>query len=228
MYNEPAFFDRLLLLPLFQGIARREFQDIANTISLGYRRVPRETVVVHQDEMCTGLHFILGGETRVACESSDHGYTLTEHHSHPMVVQPEALFGLTTRYTRTFRVMRGAEMLSVEKAAVRDLLFDYPTFRINYLNMVSARMQLATRHLWRSLSPSLPARFAQFLEVRSLRPAGYKELHIMRPRLAEELHDTPRHVAEMLAALRDDGLVTLTRGYVIVPNFEKLLLAVRK
>lgn len=223
MINEQEFFNRLLQLPLFQGIGRGEFVEIARSIRIGFERVHREHVVVRQDEACTQLFFVLHGETRIARQSDNHGYTLTEWQTQPLVVQPEVLFGLTTRYTRTYTVARGTEIIAVDKAAVRDLLFDYPTFRINYLNLVSTQMQQASRLLWLSRPANLTARLVQFVGARLLRPAGKKELQILRPQLAQELQDTPLNVSRVLLNLQREQLVTLHRGRIVVPSFEKLL-----
>lgn len=227
MLNEQAFFNRLLLLPLFQGIGRGEFVEIAQSIRIGFQRVHREHVVVRQDELCSCLYFVLHGNVCISRESDDHRYTLTEWQDLPLVVQPEVLFGLSTRYTRTYTVTRSAEIIAVDKAAVRDLLFDYPTFRINYLNLVSTQVQMANRQLWHPLPDSLARRFVFFVAMRSLRPAGRKELRIMRTDLADALLTTSANVSRMLHDLQSADLLVSGRGHISIPVFEKLLAAVQ-
>jgi len=227
MLREQDFFNRLLLLPLFQGIGRGEFVEIAQSIRIGFQRVCHKYVIVRQDELCTRLYFVLHGSVCISRESDDHSFTLTEWQDLPMVVQPEVLFGLSTRYTRTYTVAHSAEIIAVDKAAVRDFLFDYPTFRINYLNLVSTQVQMANRQLWHSPSSSAARRFVQFIAARSLRPAGKKELCIQRADLATALQCGGHGIAQMLHTLQDSGLIVLGRGHIMIPTFEKLLAAVR-
>ena len=115
-------------------------------------------------------------------------------------------------------------MLRVEKDAVRDILFYYPTFRINYLNLLSTRVQMANRLLWRKGADELLNRFVQFLSARCLRPAGRKELHIGMKTLGEELLATRLNVSKMLNSLESQGMLELRRSKIVVPNMEKLMM----
>lgn len=223
MYNRNAFFERLLLLPLFQGIGKQEFWEIAERIRIGFQKLSPGAVIAGQDTSCEMLNFILGGEVCVSQASDDYAYTLSEYFSQPIVVQPEALFGMRTRYTRTFTAKSTTELLKIEKSAVRDILFYYPTFRINYLNMVSTQMQQATRLLWRSLPENLHYRFVRFVAVRCLKPAGRKDLKIKMTQLAAELNETRLSVSNMLHDLENLGLVEMRRGHIVINSFEKLM-----
>ncbi len=221
--GQQDFFGKLLLLPLFQGIGRGEFLEIAERIRIGFHKVSGRQVIVEQDELCTHLVFVLHGDVCVSRESDSHSYCLTEWFQQPMVIQPEALFGLSTRYSRRFSVRHSAEILKVEKAAVRDILFYYPTFRINYLNLVSTQMQQAARQLWRPWPETLPARFTHFMALRCLRPAGQKELTVKMSDLAAELNSPRINVSRMLHGLEERELIELERGRIFVPAMEQLL-----
>ncbi len=153
--GETGFFDKLLRLPLFQGIGRNDFLEIAERVRLGFRKVTRETTLVQQDEPCNSLIFVMRGGIRTSRESDAHTYTLAEWINQPLVISPESLFGLHPRYTHKVVVSESAEILQIDKAAVRDILFDYPTFRINFLNILSGRLQRSSHLLWRPL-PTIP------------------------------------------------------------------------
>lgn len=223
MPNDQSFFDKLLLLPLFQGIGRGEFMEIAERIRIGFYKVNHEEILVEQDEFCSTLIFVLRGEICISRESDDHTYRLTEWNQQPMVIQPEALFGLNTRYTRSYSTTHAAEFIKVDKAAVRDILFYYPTFRINYLNLVSTQMQQTSRLLWRPMPQTLPERFVRFVAARSTRPAGRKDLEIKMEQLSDELLDTRLNVSKMLHKFANDGMLEMKRRHIIIPNLEKLI-----
>lgn len=222
MPRSRALFDNLLLLPLFQGLSREDFLNIAGSIRLAFRRIESRQTLFEQDEVCQTLCFVLKGRLQVTTRSDDHAYSLTEWYDRPVVIQPEALFGRHTRYSRTFGVEAGAEILEIDKAAVRDVLFDYPTFRINFLNYLSAQMERLGRHTRRTVAADVDERFAQFVFARSWHPAGPKQVIIKMQRLAEELHETRLTISQMLRRLSDRGLVETGRGHIDIPHLELL------
>lgn len=222
MPRSRALFDNLLLLPLFQGLSREDFLDIAGSIRLAFRRIESRQTLFEQDEMCQSLCFVLKGNIRVTTSSDDHAYAIAEWYDRPVVIQPEALFGRHTRYTRTFAVEAGAEILEIDKAAVRDILFDYPTFRMNFLNYLSAQMERLNRHARRAISAEPDERFAQFLFARCWHPAGTKRVTIKMQQLAAELHETRLTISQMLRRLSDRGLLTTRRGHIDIPRLELL------
>ena len=119
---ENIIFERLLLLPLFQGIGRSEFQEITGRIRMGFQKIPRGAVIASQDSVCDALYFVLGGEVAAQKTSDDRSYSLIEWFAQPMVIQPDRLFGMRPRYSRTFMATTTLQLLRVDKAAVRDIL----------------------------------------------------------------------------------------------------------
>lgn len=217
-------FDTLLGLPLFQGISRGEFIELMGRMRFVRKLFSAGTTIVSQDEPCQTLFFILDGQITALHESDSRKYTLTEWLNPPTVLQPEVLFGLRTRYTGTYKAFTSVRALEIDKAAVRDVLLTYEVFRLNYLNLLSTRLQQKQRDVWRPLPCEASARFFRFLHVRLLRPAGKKELSVKMEVLAEELQVTRLTVSRMLHDLSRKGLIVLRRGRIIIPSFEKLLL----
>lgn len=220
---ENIIFERLLLLPLFQGIGRSEFQEITGRIRMGFQKIPRGAVIASQDSVCDALYFVLGGEVAAQKTSDDRSYSLIEWFAQPMVIQPDRLFGMRPRYSRTFMATTTLQLLRVDKAAVRDILFYYPTFRINYLNMVSTQVQQARQTLWRTLPDELLPRFVHFLQSRCFRPAGRKELRIKMKKLADELLVPRLRVSTFLNDLSARKYLELYRGRIVVPTLEQLI-----
>ena len=224
MQNE-KFFDRLLLLPLFQGIGKNDFWEIAEQIKIGFHKKPAGHVMIKQGDLCDKLYFILSGTLRIERPSDDHRFRLSEWNDKPNVIQPECLFGLTTRYTRNYISETEVQYFEIDKAAIREVLFFYPTFRLNYLNMLSGMIQTGTKHIWRSEPADLTERFIKFVTERSLKPAGRKELSIDMPTLAEELLTTRLNISKMLNKLSEESLVQNSRKKIIIPQLEKLIQA---
>ena len=95
MPRSRALFDNILLLPLFQGLSREDFLDIAGSIRLAFHRIESRQTLFEQDEVCRRLCFVLKGHIQVTTSSDDHTYAITEWYDRPVVIQPEALFGPT-------------------------------------------------------------------------------------------------------------------------------------
>ena len=222
MLNSSAFSDRILMLPLFQGMCREDFQHISARIRIGFQRLESGKVLAAAGTDVTALHFLLSGSLTASLRLPENGMVFEELCSRQMVIEPEALFGLPTRYERTYAAAEPSEILSVDKWAVRDLLFHYPTFRINYVNMLSVMRQRSMRHLTRVPSPRLDERFVRMLNSLSLYPAGYKCISTTRSTLARHLLATEAKLLEMLRHYADRGLLTQHRGRIEIPALEKL------
>ena len=123
----------------------------------------------------------------------------------------------------TFTVTEDIQYFEIKKEDVRDVLFDYETFRINYLNLLSRYTQYTSRRLWRCQPDSIIERFNQFVQARSMYPAGRKELQIRMEDLAEELLTTRLRVSESLHQLQSQGLVLTHRGRIEIPALEKMV-----
>lgn len=217
-----SFYEQLLDLPLFQGLGRNDFMEIAEKVKFSFFKATSCESVAKENDMCERLIFVLCGKIQVRSVSRDFNYELTEFINAPLVIQPESLFGLSPQFSRTYWVDPETEYLTIPKSDVRDLLFNYPTFRINYLNILSTQIQHGQRLLWRSTSRSIHNRFAKFLIERSSRPAGHKSLKIKMTRLAEEILDTRLNTSKMLHDLADLDLLILERERIEIPQAEIL------
>ena len=222
MGRQTSFYEQLLQLPLFQGISRTDFIEIAEKIKISFFKATHEQVIAKNDELCSELVFILHGETYISKTSFEHDYSFIEIYNQPMVVQPEALFGLSNRYNRNYRVRTGAEYIKIEKNYIRDFLFNYPTFRINFLNTISTQVQQSIRLLSRPIASDINNRFKFFVLKHCLRPAGYKEVHIKMEKLSEELLETRLNTSKMLHFFEGKELIKLERGKITIPHAELL------
>lgn len=220
---ETNFFQRLVNIPLFQGISRDDFINIASKIHFDFRTYREGETIVHADEYCDNLVCTISGVVAKEMRADDGSYLFLELWDKPTVLQPDRLFGLRPRYSATFKAHRETSVLIIPKKEVRDILFGYVTFHINYLNMVCSDKQVWESRLWKRLPDPLEERFVHFLYTRSTRPAGHKELFIGMVELADELVTTRLNVSRMLNRLKADNLIYLTREHITIPELEKLI-----
>ncbi len=214
-------FKRLLELPLFQGISYSEFLEIADRLRLSYVKRKKNDFIAKEGEMCKSLCFLMQGKVKSLRESDDHSYTLIEEVDSPAVLQPENLFGLRTRYTRSFIASEPVGFFEIDKSMVRDTLMLYPTFRINYFNILGANVQMRESKLWQNHPDDLTQRFRTFMLWRVARPAGRKQLLISMEDLALQLNATRLNVSRMLSKLEEQGVIEVHRKNIVFPFFEK-------
>ena len=215
-------YDKLVELPLFIGISTDELSDIVGQTKFGFHKLAVDRPLVSTDDKCTQLFFLMSGTLRVVSYADNYRYRIEEELSAPAVIQPEHLFGLQQRYTKDFIAHTDCSLLSLDKAEVLRLLDSYLIFRLNLLNSISMQAQRMSRIPWRQQSSDIRQQFVNFLRLRCLTQAGCKVLRIRMEELAKELHQSRLNVSRMLNALQNEGLLTMSRGIIIVPQLETL------
>ncbi|MBQ8047694.1 MAG: Crp/Fnr family transcriptional regulator [Prevotella sp.] len=216
-------YDRLLSLPLFQGLSYADLSAIVETTRFDFKSYGIGEFITRADTSCTHLYLLMSGEAEVSTQSDDHSYRLSETISGPLLIEPERLFGLTPYYSRSFMARSECRVLSIEKQAVLRLCADHLIVRINLLNIMATLSQRQQRQPWRQAPKTLAERIVRFVEQHALRPAGHKVLHIKMERLAEELNDSRLDISSALHELDRRGLVILSRGVIDFPAFEDCL-----
>lgn len=215
-------YDKLIELPLFIGISTDELSDIVGQTKFGFHKLAVDRPLVSTDDKCTQLFFLMSGTLRVVSYADNYRYRIEEELSAPAVIQPEHLFGLQQRYTKDFIAHTDCSLLSLDKAEVLRLVDSYLIFRLNLLNSISMQAQRMSRIPWRQQSSDIRQQFVNFLRLRCLTQAGCKVLRIRMEELAKELHQSRLNVSRMLNALQNEGLLTMSRGIIIVPQLETL------
>lgn len=217
-------FPRLVSIPLFQGISRGDFEDIASKIHFSFKTFHAGEEIVIADTPCQELVCTINGRFVHEKRSDDGSYTFREYSEKPQVLQPDRLFGRRPYYSTTVRAVSDAYVLMVPKNEVRDILFNFLTIHINYLNLVCSAKQNWESRMWKQLPNNVEERFLYFLLGRATRPAGRKELDIGMVDLANELVTTRLNVSKMLNELKEQNLLYLSRGRIEIPEIEKIIL----
>ena len=218
-----TIYERMLSLPLFQGMNKDDLTHLAGHTKFDFCRVEAGKVLVKDGEACTFLCFLMKGMLRVSSEADDHSFMLVEELKAPAILQPERIFGLYQRFSHTFTTTTPCNCLFIQKSDVVRIAEENAIFRINLLNMISTQSQRLCRNLWHQQPDSLQERIVRFIESRSLYPAGHKSLHIKMTRLAHELNDSRLDISRALNAMQDAGLLALHRGCIEIPALERLI-----
>ena len=75
---ELTMYDKLLQLPLFQGMSKFDFTDILEKVKIHFNKYEPGSCLVRQDTPCNQLIFVLDGEVQIESNDKTHKYTLWE------------------------------------------------------------------------------------------------------------------------------------------------------
>ena len=217
-------FDKLLQFSLFQGMSRDDLELVAGHTRFGFVKVPQGKTVVKEGVACTHLYFLINGTVRVESRSDDRSYAVIEQMQAPYILQPEAIFGYQQRYTQTIVAQTDTNFIAIEKDEVVRLSEDFLVFRLNLLNIFATQTQKLARQPWRRYPQTLRERLIRFLVQHCVYPAGPKTFHILMNQLADELNDSRLNVSKVLNQMQAENLITLHRGRIEIPQFERLLM----
>ena len=111
----------LISLPLFLGMTRADIAELTTAFTLGIHRCAEKEVVAEEGQLCTRLTIVANGYMRVCSRPDDGRYSVEEALQAPYIIQPEHLFGHSTRHTRTFTAHEGGLLLSIDKNHVMQM-----------------------------------------------------------------------------------------------------------
>lgn len=215
-------YTKLLELPLFQGLSVNELNQIIAHTKLNFRKFKADEIIVVNGEACHEISFLMSGTIKVVTQSETHGYTFTEWLKAPQTFQMETLFGLFQTYTHTIVASEECSIISIGKSEVYTLLNSFPIFRINYINLLSKKLQKYNLQLWLGTPTETKDLIIHFITSHCLHPAGAKDIKIKMTQLASEIHDKRLNVSMALNEMQDQHLLKLTRGHIHIDALEKL------
>ena len=217
---ELTMFERLLQLPLFQGLTYQELSDVLAHVRLNFVKHHAGDDIVTQDEPCKNLIYIISGDITTEYTSAPHNLTLKET-LHPIgLIEPYNLFGMYQRYSRTYTFATEGITLPIPKQVVLQRLMASTIVKINLLNIVCNRYQQTSHLLRNHPEQTISDKIHKFILAHSSIPRGYKEIHIKMTDLASHIHETRLNVSQTLNEMQKQGIVSLRRGCIVVPDIK--------
>ncbi len=217
-------YDRLLQFTLFQGMSHADLMQVAGHTKFDFSKLPAGKRLVREGDPCTHLIFLTSGTLTIDTHSDDNLYHVVEQINAPYVLQPEHLFGLSQRYSSSFRTFSPCNLITLDKQEVLLLLETQLVFRLNMLNLTATETQRLRHNFWRQAPHTLRERIIRFFFSHCLYPAGPKTFFILMNQLATELNDSRLDISRALNQMQHEGLITLYRGRIEIPMIERLLM----
>lgn len=218
-----TMYKKLLQLPLFQGLNKKDFTDIIGKVTFHFQTIETEQELLRQGEACNHLLFLLKGKIVMQTVSVCKTFTIEEAICTPCLIEPHSLFGLTPTYQSSYSTAESCDILSIDKKYLLTHLMRYPIFELNYLNILSGKTHSQHRQLWYKVkSNELLERFKRFIIQHTHSLDSPISLYITMEDLAIQLNDTRLNVSRMLNKLNDKKKIDLKRKSIHIPCFHKI------
>lgn len=215
--------EKLLLLPLFQGMSSADLSHAMGHTRLEFIQGQAGELLIEENERCDSLCFLMKGSLYTTSYCDDHSYSVTELMTAPDILQPECLFGLHQCYSQSFEAFTDCHLLKISKSEILKLSDAYAIFRTNLLNILTTQTQRLSRRVWHPFPTTIREKITRFLLDHCRKPAGEKRIHIKMQLLAQIIGESRLNVSQELHAMQREGLVEMSRGLLVVPTIQKLL-----
>lgn len=217
---ELTMFERLLQLPLFQGLTIQELSEVMAHVRLNFANYHAGDEIVTQDEPCKSLIYIISGDVCSEYRSDTHHLVLKETLSQIGVLEPYNMFGMFQKYSRTYTFSTDGITLSIDKQVVLQRLMANNIVKINLLNIVCNRYQQVSNTFRNHLEKTIQDKIAKFILAHSSTSKGYKEVYIKMVDLAEHITETRLNVSQALNEMQKRGMVALRRGCIVINDMD--------
>lgn len=216
-------YESLLSLPYFQGMSKDDITAILGKVTLEFAKYNEGEIIRSPSDKCDKFLVLMQGEISATTEAPDSSFTLTELIQAPYAIEPYSMFGYDTHYKRSYKAKGDCAVLSIDKRFLFTELNKHSIFTINFLNLISQKVQKLNKEIWEHTPSSIKGRIAHFIKLRSEVPYGRKVLSIKMERLASILCETRLNVSKALNEMQNTGLIELHRKEIVIPSLRRVI-----
>ncbi len=134
-------FDKLLHLPLFQGVTQERLEEVVEKIPFHFLKFKRGATILDCGDPCTHVRFVISGKVRMEYSSRELKFKISHELSSPEVISPDYLFGLDTSYPFSVVAVEECGILQVAKQDYVSIVQSDKVFVYNILNYLSRNSQ---------------------------------------------------------------------------------------
>lgn len=215
---EMTMYDALLQLPLFQGLGKNDLTCILDKVKIHFSKHKSGDIILKKGEMCNKLVFLLNGTIQSESSDKENIFFLYETIQAPFLIEPYSLFGWSTEYIATYSAVTACDLMTIEKSYLLSELNNYEIIRLNYMNILSNRVQMLNERLWMNLAEKINTRIIDFIWLHSIVSGGEKILKIKMDDLAKLLDSTRIRISKALNDMKNREMMTLHRGEIHIAD----------
>lgn len=214
-------FDKLLHLPLFQGVSQERLSETVEKVPFHFLKFKRGDKIIDKGDKCTHVRFIISGKVKMTYESRKLKFCISHELTAPEVIAPDYLFGLDTSYPFTLRAIDECGILQVSKNDYVTMLQSDKVFVYNILNYLSRNSQMFKSQMLNAEQVSVTERLVMTVAAFTTQ----KSQNIV-------LEFRQRDLCRILGARRPALITTIeeltSKELIEVPNNSSIIISDRK
>mgnify|MGYP002520986206 CR=1 FL=1 len=140
-----CIFEKLLNLPLFQGITKDTLSTLVEKFPFHFLKYNIGETIIKAGEKCTHIRFVVSGSVSITISSPQTKVVLRQILDSPEVIAPDYLFGRSTDYPCMVKAANTCGVLQIKKTDYIAMLQSERVLLFNILNYLSRNSQ---NRLW--------------------------------------------------------------------------------
>lgn len=215
--NDSELYCQITALPLLQGISA---EDILQMYEKGAMRIistePEEGEIIVQGQHCNNLTMLMDGT--LFCTTHGDGWTLTEELCAPAILEEEALWSLSQKYSHSYSPKSDGRLLVIDRQHAIHTMMHNDIFRINILTRMSSRLENYNLNAHCPPPQNIAEKIRLFIEKISYTNMWPKTLSIKMTTLADIIDETRLRVSQTLRQMQENGEIISTREQIVFHN----------
>lgn len=217
-------FDKLLHLPLFQGVSHERLQETIEKVPFHFLKFRKGEKIIDRGDECTHVRFVVSGRVLLDFTSNVLKFKISHELSAPEVIAPDHLFGLDTSYPFSAYALEDCGILQVEKQDYVSMLQSDNIFLFNILNYLSRNSQARKSQLLNMGNATVAERIVMLVSTFTSQKSKNITMTFRQRDLCRLLGARRPAFISAIEFLSEKGLIELPDNSTIVVTSRKDLL----
>ncbi|MBO4723045.1 MAG: Crp/Fnr family transcriptional regulator [Muribaculaceae bacterium] len=202
-------FDKLLHLPLFQGVSQERLQETVEKVPFHFLKFRKGERILSCGDECTHVRFIVSGRAMIEFESKVLKFKISHELEAPEVIAPDYLFGLDTCYPFSVKAIDNCGILQLAKQDYVAMLRTDDVFLFNILNYLSRNSQVRKSQLLNLGNASVQERLVMLVSAFTSQRSQNITMTFRQRDLCRLLGARRPALVSAISFLKDNGLIDM-------------------
>ena len=208
-------FDKLLHLPLFQGVSQERLQDTVEKVPFHFLKFRKGEKILSCGDECSHVRFIVSGRVRLEFESKVLKFKISHELEAPEVIAPDYLFGLDTCYPFSVTATESCGILQLAKQDYMAMLRTDDVFLFNILNYLSRNSQTRKSQLLNLGNASVQERLVMLVSAFTSQRSQNIVITFRQRDLCRLLGARRPALVSAISTMKDKGLIDMPSSTTI-------------
>ena len=211
-------YEKMQLLPLFQGLNLNDFSDILSTLKLDFEQYSEGDAIICQGDAMQRLTYIIDGDFEIEYRCLHPNMILTEICSNtPYIIEPYNLFSVKRTSERTYTFRSKGATFSIDRRVFTNKILKHPLVKSNMINYTCNMLRKICDERNEMVSLTIDQKILHLVTQMCKIPNGRKRIKIKMEELADCIQETRLNVSKTLNQWNDTGFISLGRsGWEII------------